>query len=72
MQTFERKEGKEKYYILDLKGKEIGASFLPVPLKTPFIARMVGAEVNFYDITNHTFYYLVENEEWEIHTETIK
>ena len=75
VQTFERKGDKEKYHILDLKGKELGNCYLPVSIKTSFIARMVGAEVDFFDIKDNTFYYLVENEdeeEWEIHFEKIK
>lgn len=75
VQTFEREGNKEKYLILDLKGKELGNCYLPVSIKTSFIARMRGAEVDCFDIKNNTFYYLVENEdkeEWEVHWEKIK
>ena len=75
VQTFEREGNKEKYLILGLKGKELGSCYLPISIKTSFIARMRGAEVDFFDIKNNTFYYLVENEdeeEWEIHWEKIK
>jgi hypothetical protein len=73
--TYERKDNKEKYVIMDLKGNVKRIVYLPVTIKSPFSARMSGRENRFYGIASDKFYYLVENvdnEEWEIHTTGIK
>ncbi len=40
----------------------------------PFIGRLIGKGIRFFDIEKDKFYYIVENEEeeeWEVHVEKI-
>ena len=74
VRTFITKDDKEKYHILDLKGKELKTVFLPKPMPASYITRLANRPVRFFDIANDRFYYIVENEdeeEWELHIEPI-
>ena len=73
--TFERKDNKEKCMIMDLKGKIIGTSYLPITGQSSFLARSMGKDNRFYGIADNKFYYLKENEDeelWELHAAEIK
>jgi hypothetical protein len=73
--TFERKVDKEKYIIMDLKGKIISTCYMPITQKSLFSARSMGRENRYYAIGNNKFYYLVENEDaekWELHAAPFK
>ena len=70
IQTFIAKDQKEKYLVLDLKGKTVKEVYLPIPKRPSFLTLMVGMAQRYYDINNNTYYYLVENEDedWELRT----
>jgi hypothetical protein len=73
--TYERKENKEKYIIMDLNGKIVGTPYLPVPRKASYSIRVLGLDNRLFGIINNKYYYLYENEdeeEWELHVEEIK
>lgn len=75
IRTFITNDGKEKYLILDLKGKELKTVFLPKPILAPLVTRIVSRPVRLFDIANDRYYYIVENEdeeEWELHVEPIR
>ena len=75
VRTHETQNGKEKYRIFDLKGKELKTVFLPKPMLAPLITRIISRPVRFFDISNDRFYYLVENEdeeEWELHSVPVR
>ncbi len=75
IRTYITKDGKEKYHILDLKGKELKTVWLPRPILAPLVTRIVSRPVRLFDIANDHFYYIVENEdeeEWELHVEPIR
>jgi len=73
--TYERKENKEKYIIMDLNGNLVGTPYLQVPRKAPYSVRVLGLDNRLFGIANNKYYYLYENEdeeEWELHAEEIK
>jgi hypothetical protein len=75
IQTFNRRNNKQEYIIMDLKGNIIKKVYLPVVQPSTFASEMVGLGLKFYAIDKERFVYLVENEEeeeWEVHIETIK
>jgi hypothetical protein len=74
IRTYVTQNGKEKYLILDLKGKELKSVFMPKPMLSPLVTRILGRPVRYFDIDNDQFYYLMENddEEWELHAEPIR
>ena len=74
IRTYVTQNGKEKYLIFDLKGKEINSVFLPKPMLAPLVTRILGRPVRYFDIDNDQFYYLMENEDedWELYSESIK
>jgi hypothetical protein len=74
IRTYATRNGKEKYLIFDLKGKEINSVFLPKPILAPLVTRMVGRPVRYFDIANDQFYYLMENddEDWVLNSELIR
>ncbi len=74
VQTFKRQGDKQEYIILDLKGKTLKTIHLPVVKSSSFAAEMSGLGLKFCAIDKDRFVYLVENEEeeWEVHKETIK
>ena len=64
--TYDRKDKNEKFIITDLKGNMIKTIFLPVPLKSSFLAKMLGRENKFYSFSSGKYYYLSEDDESEI------
>lgn len=75
LQTFNEKDNKVEYVIMDIKGNNQKSVFLPKVMSPPFIGRLIGKGIRFFDIENDKFYYIVENEEeeeWEVHVEKIK
>jgi len=75
IRTFITQNEKEKYRILDLKGKDLKTVFLPKPMLASIITRIYSRTVRFFDISNDTYYYLAENEddeEWELHSVPIR
>ena len=64
--TYDRDGKKEKFVITDLKGNVIKTIFLPVALKSSFLAKMLGRENKFYAFSSDKYYYLFEDEESEI------
>lgn len=72
--TFEKKGDKEKYIIMDLKGKILKNTYMPIPKNSSFLARTMGRQTRSFGISNGNYYYLVENEEeeqWEIYVTEI-
>ncbi len=66
--TFEKKEGKSKFLIFDIKGNALNTCYLPVVELNPF-------EILPYTIKGDRFYQFVESEEveeWELHIHDIK
>lgn len=75
VRTYITRNGKEQYRILDLKGKDLKTVFLPKPMLASMITRLLSRPVRFFDISNDTFYYLLENEdeeEWELHSVPVR
>lgn len=73
VQTFKKTDGKDEYLVMDLKGNIIKKVFVPAFENTPMLARMMGAKLHVIEAGK--LYYLIENideEEWELHIETIK
>jgi len=70
--TFEQKDGKEKYVVMDLKGKVIKTLYLPAKLETGLLAQLAGCKL--FSISDERLYYIKENEEdeqWELHVEKL-
>ncbi|UCH94513.1 MAG: hypothetical protein JSV88_30185 [Candidatus Aminicenantes bacterium] len=70
IQTFKRRDNKQEYIIMDLKGSNLKKVYLPVVHPATFASEMVGLGLKFYAINKDRFVYLVENqeeEEWEVH-----
>ncbi|MCP4151121.1 MAG: hypothetical protein GY757_25480 [bacterium] len=75
VRTFVTKNGKDQYHIFDLKGKELKTVYLPKAIPVPLLTQLFNRVVRLFDISNDTFYYMVENEdeeEWELHKVPIK
>jgi hypothetical protein len=73
IQTFREKSGKDEYIIMDLKGNIQKTVYVPRRAPTPLMARLMG--VKLYAIEKDNLYYIKENEEeeeWELHVETLK
>jgi hypothetical protein len=73
--TYDKKGDKEKVVIMDLEGKVIGTSYLPIPQKSSYTARALGRDNRYYAIVNNKFYYVKESEtdeNWEFHVTEIK
>ena len=73
--TYETRDNKEKYIIMDLKGKILSTPYMPVPQESSFVSKTLGRGNRFYGIVDNTYYYLQENEEneeWELHVTDIK
>jgi hypothetical protein len=64
--TFDRKDDKEKYIIMDLKGNIISTLYMPITRKSSYTARTLGRANRFYGIANNKFYYIKENEDEEV------
>ena len=72
VKTFDIKEGKEKYLIMDLKGKLLKTLYLKPTVKKWIMSTMMG--INLEIIRNDKVYYLAvnEDEEWELHEQAIQ
>jgi hypothetical protein len=68
--TYDRKNLKRKYILMDLKGTVLKTVYLPIPRESSYLTMAMGRDNRFYGIVNQKYYYLKENpdsEEWEIH-----
>jgi hypothetical protein len=63
--TYDAKNNKQKYIVMDLKGKVLNTTYMPIPQSSSFLAKTMGRENRFYGIADNKYYYLVENEENE-------
>jgi len=73
LQTFNLKNGKEEYVVLDLDGNELKRVFIPKFENVPLLAEILGASLQ--TIKNNKLYYVQENEDdesWEFDVEKIK
>lgn len=73
VRTYTTRDNKEKYVVMDLKGKVLGKVYMPAMEKASVMARINGIDKRLCSIYNNKFYYLKENmeEEWELHAEEI-
>jgi len=68
--TYETKDNKVQFVIMDLKGNILSTPYMPKPAESSFVGKTMGRDNRFYGIANDKFYYLIENEddeEWELH-----
>jgi hypothetical protein len=73
VQTYKKKNGKEEYVVMDLKGKFIKKTYISAFEGTPMLARLMGAKA--HTIANGKLYYLKDNideEEWDLYIEDIE
>jgi len=73
VQTYNVKDGKNEYIIMDHDGKNLKRVWLPYFDNVSLMQKVLGAKLN--TIHDDKLYYLVENEddeEWELHVEEIK
>ena len=72
VQTYTEKEGKNEYWILDLKGKLLKKTFLPSFDTDSLLDSILGTKLNC--IYQNTLYFIEENdnEDWELHSSFIK
>ena len=73
--TYEKKDNRQKFIIMDLKGNVLSTTFLPLPIKSSYLFRSLGIDNRFYGISNNNYYYIKENsdsEEWELYVTKIK
>jgi hypothetical protein len=71
--TFNEKNGKDEYIVMDLKGKVIKKIFIPGFLEGSVLGQISGSKL--YSISKGNLYYLLENEddeEWELYVEPLK
>ena len=71
--TYETRDGKDLWQIMDLKGGALKTVDLPRVDSAPLMASLCG--VNYLAIHDHMFYFLKDNEqtdEWELFVEKIK
>jgi hypothetical protein len=74
LQTYNQKDSKIEYVIMDFKGNNQKSVFLPKVILAPLAGRVLGSSIRFFDIENDKFYYIVENveeENWEVHVKKI-
>jgi len=74
VKTSEKKDDKDEFIIMDLKGNVLKKVYLPGVKKPKYIDEILGRPVRFYKIYRNNFYYLYENEEeeeWEVHVEPL-
>jgi hypothetical protein len=76
VKTYRKKNNKEEYLIMDLKGDILKKVYLPVVKRVDFLVQMQG-DKKYYHIHNGKFYYLkmIEDEEdeaWEVHVHDLK
>lgn len=73
VQTFKRQNGKNQFFILDLKGNELGEVYLPEVRMPGYTEQMMGTGVRLFCIDQNKYYYIVEKDEWcELHVVEIK
>lgn len=73
VRTFDRKDNKDKYVVMDLKGAILKTVYLPA-LEYRYLTQLVGLGPKYYWVDNDKFYYLKENEDdevWELHVTDI-
>lgn len=73
VRTYKVKNDKEEYIVMDLKGNVLKKVFISRFLEVSLLAQIAGGKL--YSIAKDKLYYLVENEEeeeWELHVETLK
>jgi hypothetical protein len=76
LKTCHKKGDKEKYFLMDVKGKTLKEIYLPMTRKESFFNQLQG-DKKYYSFYNHKFYYLKnveteDDENWEVHVEDIK
>ncbi len=70
--TFRRRDSRNQFVILDLKGHILGEVYLPEVRRPGFTEQMLGAGVRLFCIDQSKYYYIVETEEWcELHVAEI-
>ncbi len=72
VKTFEKEGNKNKYIIMDLKGKILKTIYLKPTVKKWIMSSMMG--INLEIIRNGKIYYIIENDDndWELHIQDIK
>jgi hypothetical protein len=73
IQTHKRKDNKEEYVVMDLKGKILKRVYLHRFENVTLLGEIFGTKL--HTVYNNKLYYLLENEdeeEWELHVEEIK
>jgi hypothetical protein len=78
VKTYYKKDNKEEYLAMDLKGNILKKFYLPQVIKVDFLVQMQG-DKKYYTIFNDKFYYLKlndmegeEDEDWEVHVENLE
>lgn len=74
VRTFDRKDNKDKYLVMDLKGGILKSAYLP-RMEYGYLTQLVGLGPKYYWVDNDKFYYLKDNEAdetWELHVTAIK
>lgn len=74
LMTNKLKDGQQGFMVMDQEGKVLKEVFLPQPLATDFVSVIFGRPTRYYKIYNGKYYYLkenAENENWELHVESI-
>lgn len=73
VRTFISKNDKEKYIVMDLKGKILNTTWISRDLEVSILAQIAGAKL--YSIDNNKLYFIKENpdtEDWELFAEPLK
>ncbi len=73
VRTYKKKNGKDQYQVLDLKGNLLRTVYISDALEPSVFAQIAGARLYYTSAGN--MYYLLENdenEEWELHMEPLK
>jgi transcriptional antiterminator Rof (Rho-off) len=71
--TFQKKDNKEEYIVMDLEGKMLKKTYIPRVHPLSLKDQLIGVKMAV--IKNEKLYYLKENEEqevWELHVDEIK
>jgi len=75
VETFEIKDNKRKFVVMNLDGKLLSTVYLPLPRNTAIFPSLTGRIIRNYGIADNTYYYLLENDETEdveLHSLSIK
>jgi len=68
--TFIRKDNKQEYLVMDLKGDHFQQKYFPIKAPTGFVTQLLGMGGKYSVIVNNQLIYLYDNEDeetWEIH-----